>query len=106
MSALGQKQTCAAHRPMSALCQKRTFGHSFDQLVGALLELRGYVEAERLRRLKIDDQLEFRRQLHWQLGRLCAFEDAINVASRVPELVDDINTIGYQAAVYDVSRNA
>ena len=24
MSALGQKQTCAAHKPMSALCQKRT----------------------------------------------------------------------------------
>ena len=24
MSALGQKQTCAAHKPMSAKCQKRT----------------------------------------------------------------------------------
>ena len=24
MSALGQKQTCAAHKPMSALCQKQT----------------------------------------------------------------------------------
>ena len=24
MSALGQKQTCAVHKPMSALCQKRT----------------------------------------------------------------------------------
>ena len=25
MSALGQKQTFAAHKPTSALCQKRTF---------------------------------------------------------------------------------
>ena len=25
MSALGQKQTCAAHKPMSAKCQKQTF---------------------------------------------------------------------------------
>jgi hypothetical protein len=25
MSALGQKQTCAQHKLMSALCQKRTF---------------------------------------------------------------------------------
>ena len=34
MSALGQKQTCAAHTPMSALCQKRT-SVLFDHLVGA-----------------------------------------------------------------------
>jgi hypothetical protein len=27
MSALGQKQTCAVHKPMSAKCQKRTFGN-------------------------------------------------------------------------------
>jgi hypothetical protein len=26
MSALGQKQTCAAHKPMSAKCQKRALG--------------------------------------------------------------------------------
>jgi len=25
MSALGQKQTCATHKPMSAMCQKQTF---------------------------------------------------------------------------------
>ena len=25
MSALGQKQTCAAHKPMSAMCHKQTF---------------------------------------------------------------------------------
>ena len=25
MSALGQKQTCAAHKRMSAMCQERTF---------------------------------------------------------------------------------
>ena len=25
MSALGQKQTCAAHKPMSAKCQEQTF---------------------------------------------------------------------------------
>jgi hypothetical protein len=24
MSALGQKQTCAAHKPVSAMCQERT----------------------------------------------------------------------------------
>jgi heme-degrading monooxygenase HmoA len=63
------KRTCAVQLRMSALGQKQTFRHSFDQLVGALLELEGYVEAERLRRLKIYDQLEFRWQLHWQPRR-------------------------------------
>src|SRR5215813_15577564 len=43
---------------------KQTFRYSFDQLVGALLELEGYVEVERLRRPKIDNQLEFRWQLY------------------------------------------
>jgi hypothetical protein len=39
MSALSQKRTCAAHKPMSALCHKRTFEINlvcqlFDNLVG------------------------------------------------------------------------
>ena len=39
MSALGQKQTCASHRPMSAKCQKRT-SPLFDNLVGSLQQRR------------------------------------------------------------------
>jgi hypothetical protein len=72
----------------------------FDQLVGALLELRGYIEAKCLRRLEIDDQLEFRWQLYWQLGWLCTFEDAIDVVGGALLLVDHIRSIGYQAAVH------
>ncbi len=60
MSALGQKRTCAAHKPMSALppssdidCVFRhvCFGpiadisRSLDHLVGTLLELQGHDEA-------------------------------------------------------------
>jgi hypothetical protein len=44
MSALGQKQTGAAQKPMSAKCPKQTLG-SFDHLVGALLDLQGHLEA-------------------------------------------------------------
>ena len=94
-----RKRTLTGGIAMSALCQKRTFRPSFDQLVGALLELEGYVKAERLRRLKIDDQLEFCWQLHWQLGRLCALKDAIDVTRGLPELLEGINTIGQQAAI-------
>ena len=74
MSALGQKQTYAVHQPLSALPPKADicsalahvrFGPKadirqplFDHLVGALLEIQWYVEAQRLRGLHIDHQLE------------------------------------------------
>ena len=36
--------------------------------------------------------------MHWQIGRLLAFEDAVDVAGRAPVLVDPISPIGNQAA--------
>ena len=47
-----QKRTCAIQFGMSALCQKRTLG-SFDHLVGALLNLQGYLEAHALAVLRL-----------------------------------------------------
>src|SRR6478752_4389702 len=96
MSALGQKQTCAVHQRMSALCHKRTFGHSFDQLVGALLELKRNIESERLGGLEIDHQLVLGRRLHWKVGRLLALEDAIDVCRGALELVNPIGTVADQ----------
>ena len=46
---------------MSALCQKRTFRHSFDHLVSALLKMKRHVESERLGGLGIDNQLKLGR---------------------------------------------
>jgi hypothetical protein len=66
---------------MSAKCQKRTFRHSFDHLVGAGEQRRRNREAQRLGSLEIDHQLVFGRRLHRQIGRLLALEDAIDIAS-------------------------
>jgi hypothetical protein len=101
MSALGQKQTCAAHTPMSAKCQSRTFQRSLDHLVGGLLEMHRHVEAQRLGGLEVDDKLILRRRLHRHVGRLLAFEDAIDVTGCLPPHVDPIRPIGDQAACGD-----
>jgi hypothetical protein len=68
---------------MSALCHKLPFA---PQQISPLLdysicacEKRGrHSQAERFGGLEVDDQLVFGRRLHWQFGRLLAFEDAID----------------------------
>ena len=44
-----------------------------------LLEMHRHVEAQRLGGLEVDDKLILRRRLHRHVGRLLAFEDAIDV---------------------------
>ena len=47
----------------------------FDHLVSASDERRGHLEPERPRRLEIDDQFEFGRELHREVTGLRAFQD-------------------------------
>src|SRR5262249_38552329 len=54
--------------------------------------------SERLCGLEVDHQLIFRWRLHRQIGRRLALEDAIDIAGRTPALVDEIRSIGNQAA--------
>ena len=44
-----------------------------DHLVGKCEQLVWYREAEGLGRLEIDNEQEFSRLFHWEIGRLCAF---------------------------------
>src|SRR4030095_14240435 len=53
---------------VSALGQKRTFARSFDHLIGDGDHPWRHLDAERSRRLKVDDELEFGRLQHWQVG--------------------------------------
>ena len=55
--------------------------NSFDHLVSTRLHDQRHCQAERLRRLEIDGQLEFHRLLDRQVGRLFPFENALGVAA-------------------------
>jgi hypothetical protein len=62
----------------------------FDHLVGEQLHRIGDGKTERLGGLEVDHQLELRRQLDRQIGRLRAFEDAIDIPCRLTELLRSI----------------
>src|SRR6516225_11883115 len=103
MSALPRKRTCAEHQCMSALGQKRTHAaqqyHSlFDHLVGLRKKAWGDGYAEGLGCPEVDHQLELGRCLHGEVGGFFAFKDAIDIASRLPELLDGISAIRHQPA--------
>ena len=72
-----------------------------DHPVGAGEHRCRHFEAERLGGLQIDYQLVFGRRLHWQIGRLLALEDAIDIAGRTAELIGEIRPIGDQPAGYN-----
>src|SRR5215813_324983 len=88
-----QKRTWFSTIAMSALCQKRTWHHSFDHLVGAGEHRRRNCEAKRLGSLEIDYQLILGRRLHRKIRWLLALEDAIDIAGRAPVLVSKIGSI-------------
>jgi hypothetical protein len=56
--------------PPAARAPRAATPFSFDQFVSELLEMQRHVDAECLRGLKVDYQLEFGRRLHGKLARL------------------------------------
>src|SRR5262249_58474798 len=58
-------------------------------------------DAECFGRFEIERQYVLGRCLHCQVRRLLALEDAIDVAGRLPELLDEIRPIRHQAAASD-----
>ena len=73
----------------------------FDHLVGAGKYYRRNCEAQCLSGFKIDHQLVLGRRLHRQVGGFLALEDTIDIACRLPVLVDEVSPIRNKPAVGD-----
>ena len=59
-----------------------------------------HLEAERLGGLEVDHQLELGRGLDGKLARLLALEDAIGIGRRAPKIINQVNSVGQQAAEF------
>src|SRR5262249_49009570 len=70
-----------------------------NQLVGALLEEPGHVQAERLGGLEVHDHLVFHRKLHREIARLRAAQNAIDVAGGATKGVYQVGSVREQTAV-------
>src|SRR4051812_20797275 len=75
---------------------------SLDHLVSAREDARWNGEPQRRGGLEINDQLILSRRLHRKVGWLFALKDAVDVASSPAVLVEQIWTIGDQAAGGDI----
>src|SRR6266436_10168371 len=75
-----------------------TRGVSFDDLIGAGEDRWRDGQAESLGGVEIDDQLEGRRLLDWQIGGLGALENPAGVDASLARISGEARSIADQAA--------
>src|SRR5262245_11355288 len=78
----------AAAPPRSVMNLRR-----LDHLVSGNEQSRWYGQAERLRSLEIDDQLEFYRLLHRQVRWLSAFENPPGIDAREAKRIGKVGSV-------------
>ena len=100
MSALGQKQTCAAHSPMSACANSGTFRCLLDQCIHAGEQRGRYGEAQCLGGLDVNRQFELRGLLDRKVCWFGALENSINIRGRAAMQVGIIRPICDQCTLF------
>src|SRR5262245_32566365 len=101
-----RKRTSSGYLGMSALCQKRTFAlqqiaRLFDHLVSAGKQRRRNGDAEQLRRLNIDNQLELSRLHDRKVRGLGALENPTGIDAELAMHVGNAGAVAHQPAGLD-----
>src|SRR5262252_7076151 len=73
-----------------------------DHFIGAGDEGGWNRDTERLRRLEINDQLEFVRSLNGQVGRFCPFQDAAHIVCRLAIGVGQVAAVAHEASEHRI----
>src|SRR6266446_5649947 len=78
-------------------------GSSFDDLIRTNQQRLRNRQAERLRRLQVDDEFELRGLLDGKVGGLGALEDLIDEVCGAPPQVSDIDPVRHEpASIYEL----
>src|SRR5262245_65069807 len=86
---------------MSGLSESGRSGALLDHLVGAGEQCCGYINAQRLCGLEVDDEIELGWLYHRKVASLLALEDAADIDTGLAVRVDRIGTIAHQYAGFD-----
>ena len=77
-----------------------------DHFVRLEEDRRGNRDPEHFGRLEVDNQLELRRLLDWQVARFGTFQDLIDKDSSTPEHLENIWGIGNEASRLGIGSSA
>src|SRR6476620_3178975 len=59
-----------------------------------------HVEAERLRGLQVNDELDFARLLNGQIARVGALQNLVNVEGRAPQTIRNIDAVAHERSIH------